>query len=102
LSNRGAHSDKKFDLLDILSWWLLWASGLSNAKLNVTKLHGLGYAIRDEALSLQYTAYDLIRFGDEESAESLIEPLQVGSREVDVIADIILGGSESVPNDQAS
>jgi hypothetical protein len=45
---------KKFDPLDILSWWLLWASRLSNAKLNVTRLHELGYAIREEALSLQY------------------------------------------------
>jgi hypothetical protein len=46
---------KKFDPLDILSWWLLWAPRLSNAKLNVTRLHELGYAIREEAISLQYT-----------------------------------------------
>jgi hypothetical protein len=46
---------KKFGPLDILSWWLFRTSRLSNAKLNVTRLHELGYAIREEALSLQYT-----------------------------------------------
>jgi len=31
--------------------------GLSNAELNITRLHELGYAIREEALSSQYTVY---------------------------------------------
>ena len=29
---------------------------LSNANDNIARLHNLGYAIREEALSLQYTA----------------------------------------------